>query len=148
MTRILSVLFAATLAVPAFADGHTGPGDPEAGEKQFGKCKTCHAIVSDSGEEIQKGGKVGPNLYGIIGQQAGSVEGFKYGDSLVEVGEGGLVWDATSLAEYIKDPRDFLRTTLDDKKARSKMAFKLKKGGEDIAAYLASVAPAPEAATN
>jgi cytochrome c len=145
MTRILSVLFATTLALPAFADGHTGPGDIEAGEKQFGKCKTCHSIVDDAGETIQKGGKIGPNLYGVIGRQAGSVEDFRYGDDLVKVGEEGLVWDAALIAEYVKDPKAFLAKTLDDKKARSKMAFKLAKGGEDVAAYLASVAPAPEA---
>jgi cytochrome c len=31
---------------------------------------------------------------------------------------------------------------LDDAKVRSNMSFKLRKGGEDVAAYLASVSPA------
>ena len=39
------------------------------------------------------------------------------------------------------DPRAYLREYLDDSKAKSKMAFKLRKGGEDVAAYLASVGP-------
>ena len=46
------------------------------------------------------------------------------------------------MAEYVKDPKAFLVETLDDKKARSNMAFKLRKGSEDVAAYLASVSPA------
>jgi cytochrome c len=46
------------------------------------------------------------------------------------------------LAAYMTNPTDFLRETLDDQKARSKMSFKLRKGGEDVAAYLASVSPA------
>ncbi|MEM9576974.1 MAG: cytochrome C [Pseudomonadota bacterium] len=144
MTRTLAALFATCIAAaPAFADGHGGPGDAAAGEKTFNKCKSCHMIVSDAGDEIVKGGRTGPNLYGVIGRQAGSAD-FRYGDDLVAAGEAGLVWDAANLAEYVADPRAFLRTYLDDSKAKSKMTYKLKKGGEDVAAYLASVAPAPE----
>mgnify|MGYP005993351169 CR=1 FL=1 len=120
-------------------------GDAAAGEKEFNKCKACHAIVDDAGEMIQRGGQIGPNLYNVVGRQAGSLEDFRYGDSLVEAGENGLVWDQASLAEYLKDPTDFLRTTLDDNRARSNMAFKLRKGSEDVAAYLASVSPDAEA---
>ena len=136
MKRFMAVIIMAASAFPAFADG-----DIEAGEKQFGKCKTCHSIVDDAGEAIQKGGMVGPNLYGVIGRQAGAYEDFRYGDDLVKAGEEGLVWDEALIAEYIADPKAFLVKTLDDKKARSKMAFKLPKGGEDVAAYLASVSP-------
>ena len=144
MTRTLAAIFAMSIvAAPALADGHAGPGDAAAGEKTFSKCKSCHMIVSDAGDEIVKGGRTGPNLYGVVGRQAGTAD-FRYGDDLVAAGEAGLVWDAANLAEYVVDPRAFLRTYLDDSKAKSKMAYKLKKGGEDVAAYLASVAPAPE----
>lgn len=144
MTRTLAALFAMSIvAAPAFADGHGGPGDAAAGEKTFNKCKSCHMIVSDAGEEIVKGGRTGPNLYGVIGRTAGTSD-FRYGDDLAAAGEAGLVWDAVNIAEYTTDPRAFLRAYLDDSKAKSKMAYKLKSGGEDVAAYLASVAPAPE----
>lgn len=134
MTRTLAALFAMTFAAaPAFAEG-----DAAAGEKTFNKCKSCHMIVSDAGDEIVKGGRTGPNLYGVIGRAAGSTD-FKYGKDLAAAGEAGLVWDAANLAEYTADPRAFLRTFLDDSKAKSKMAYKLKSGGEDVAAYLASV---------
>ena len=49
------------------------------------------------------------------------------------------------MAEYLVNPTDFLRTTLDDKKARSKMSFRMRKGGEDVAAYLATFSPEAEA---
>ena len=144
MTRSFAAIFALTFAAaPAFADGHGGPGDAAAGEKTFNRCKSCHMIVADDGTEIVKGGKTGPNLYGVIGRQAGSTD-FRYGDDLVAAGEAGLVWDASNIVEYSADPRAFLQAYLDDSKAKSKMSFKLKKGGEDVAAYLASVAPAPE----
>jgi cytochrome c len=96
-------------------------------------------IVSDDGTQIVKGGKTGPNLYGVIGRQAGTVEGFRYGADLVAAGEAGLIWDETLLAEFVKDPRGFLKTQLNSSKAKSKMSLKLKSGGEDIAAYLASL---------
>jgi cytochrome c len=143
MRLIYTAILATAFAAPAFAESHS-MGDAAAGEKEFGKCKACHSIVDDAGEMIQRGGQIGPNLYNVVGRQAGSLEDFKYGDSLVAAGEAGLVWDQASLSEYLKDPTEFLRTTLDDKKARSNMAFKLRKGSEDVAAYLASVSPDAE----
>ncbi|WP_299740201.1 c-type cytochrome [uncultured Roseobacter sp.] len=135
MIRTFAAIIALSFAAPAFAEG-----DAAEGEKTFNKCKSCHMIVADDGTEIVKGGKTGPNLYGVIGRTAGTAD-FKYGDDLVAAGEAGLVWDETNLAEYTADPRAFLRTYLDDSKAKSRMSFKLKKGGEDVAAYLASVGP-------
>ena len=142
--KYIITLAALMLAAPAFADSDMA-GDAAAGEKDFKRCKSCHAITDDAGEDIVKGGKTGPNLFNVIGRTAGSAEGFKYSKSLEEAGEKGLVWDTETLAEFIKDPKDFLKEHNDDKKARSKMTFKMKKGGEDIAAYLKTVSPdAPE----
>ena len=125
------------LSVPAFA-----AGDAAKGEREFNKCKACHMIQAADGTDIVKGGKTGPNLYGVIGRAAGSQEGFRYGESLAAAGEAGLVWDEENLAAYVQDPKAFLVEYNDDPKARSSMSFKLAKGAEDVAAYLASVAPA------
>jgi cytochrome c len=135
-TALAAALAALSLATPALAEG-----DAAKGEKEFGKCKSCHMVVSPDGTEIVKGGKTGPNLYGVIGRAAGSAD-FKYSASLKAAGEKGLVWDAASFATYTVDPGKFLKDYLGDDKAKSSMTFKLKKGGEDIAAWLASVAPA------
>ena len=123
------------LAAPVLADG----GDAEKGEKTFNKCKSCHAITTDSGEDIVKGGKTGPNLYGLPGRTAGTYDDFRYGDSIVAAGEAGLVWDEENFDKYVVDPRAFLREYLDDSSAKTKMTFKLKKGAEDVWAYLESV---------
>lgn len=124
-----------TLSAPAFA------GDAEKGEKEFKKCKACHAIIADDGTDIVKGGKTGPNLYGVIGRTAGTTD-FKNGDSLVAAGAAGVVWDEANLVAYLADPKAFLVEKTGDAAAKSKMSFKLSKGGEDLAAYLASVVPA------
>lgn len=132
-TRFLALAAALTLAGPAFAEG-----DAAKGESDFKKCKACHMIVADDGTEIQKGGKTGPNLYGVIGRAVGSTD-FKYGDSIKALGETGLVWDEAELAAYITDPKAWLQDKSGDAAAKSKMTFKLTKGQEDMAAYLASV---------
>lgn len=129
-------------AAPLFADGHAS-GDAEAGENVFKKCKSCHAIIADDETVIQKGGKTGPNLYGLYTRVAGSAEGFKFGNDIVAAGEGGLTWDEASFVSYVADPKKFLAETLDNKKAKSRMSFKLKDAEDaaDLWAYLVSVGP-------
>ena len=136
--KLFPLLAASALmaAAPAFA------GDIEAGEKDFKKCKACHMVVSADGEEIYKGGKTGPNLYGVIGRVAGSDDGYKYGDGLKDAAEAGFVWTEDAIAAYVADPKAWLSDN--GYTAQSKMSFKLKGGGEDVAAWLASVGPAAE----
>ena len=127
------IVAAALLSSPAFA------GDAAKGEADFKKCKSCHAITATDGTEIVKGGKTGPNLFGVIGRQIGSVADFKYGDSIVAAGADGSVWDEASLVAYVVDPAKWLQDKTGDAAAKSKMTFKLAKGGEDMVAYLATL---------
>jgi cytochrome c len=127
------LLVAALLATPAAAQ------DAAKGEAEFRKCKSCHMIEAPDGTAIVKGGKTGPNLYGVIGRPVASTD-FAYGDSLKAVGASGKVWDEASLAAYVQNPTEWLKTATGDAAAKSKMTFKLAKGGADVAAYLASVA--------
>lgn len=134
MNRILATAIVGLLALPVYAEG-----DAEAGKKAFNKCKSCHLIADPAGEVIVKGGKTGPNLFGISGRTAGTYEGFRYGDSIVAAGENGLVWDEETFVAYSQDPKAFLKEYLDDTSAKSKMTFKLKSGAEDVYAYIISV---------
>lgn len=136
-----AAIASAFLVAPAFADGHAS-GDAAAGEKVFAKCKSCHMIVDDEGTAIQKGGKTGPNLYGIFGRVMGGVEGFRYSKGLAALAETGATWDEASFTEWSKDPSKYLTAQL-GKKNRSKMSFKLKDADDkaNIWAYLVSVGP-------
>lgn len=131
---IIAALATLSMAAPAFA-----AGDAAKGEADFKKCKACHSIIGADGTEIVKGGKTGPNLFGVVGRAAGAVEDFKYSDVMKEAGEKGLVWSEESLVSYLPDPSKFLEEFSGDEKGKSKMTFKLAKGAEDMAAYLATL---------
>lgn len=133
--KTLSLIAALTLfAAPAFA-----AGDATKGADDFKRCKACHSIVAPDGTAVQKGGKTGPNLFGVIGRKVASVPDFKYGDSITAAGAKGLVWDEPMVAAYVTDPTAWLKEQTGDEKAVAKMTFKMATGGEDIAAYLASI---------
>jgi cytochrome c len=139
MTKLIrlaaqAALLGAALGAPALAQ------DAAAGEEAFKSCKTCHSIVAPDGTEIQRGGRTGPNLYGVVGRPVASDPDFRYGDSLAALGATGAVWDQASLAAYTADPAAYLKSALGDDGAKSKMSFKLGQGNADVAAYLASVA--------
>ena len=114
-------------------------GDAAKGEAAFKQCQTCHAVVDDAGTTLAgKGSKTGPNLYGVIGRPVASLD-YAYGDSIKAVGATGAIWDEATLAAYLADPSAWLKEQTGDAAAKSKMSFKLAKGGEDMAAYLATL---------
>lgn len=136
--RIIMILAALALATAAQAEG-----DIDAGKKAFGKCKACHTVATPEGEVLFKGGRTGPNLYGIIGRPAASGD-FRYSKAMTAAGEAGLVWNEALLADFVTDPRGFMKAQGTD--GKTKMSFKLKKGAADVAAFLASIAPAQDLA--
>lgn len=150
MSRIATALAIATItAAPAFAESHMSEAAAYAAD-EFNQCAACHVIEDEDGNTIAgKRSKTGPNLYCVIGREAGSVPDFRYGKSIVEAGEAGLVWNEEEMTAYLLDPREYLREHLDDSKARSKMTYKVRKDGdmseEDVAAafaaYLAATCP-------
>ncbi len=123
------------LSAPAFAEG-----DAANGEALFNRqCSTCHVVENEAGEVLAgRAAKVGPNMYGVVGRTPGTYPEFEYGDSMVAYGETGVVWGEENLVAYLQDPTDFLRTALDDRRARGKMAFQLRdpQDAADVFAFL------------
>lgn len=136
---MIKTLQIATVAVALAAPAYSQSAD--AGEKVFKKCAACHQVGADAKN------KVGPILTGVIGRPAGSVEGYKYSKSMRAAGEGGLVWDQETVFDYLADPTKYLRSVLDNKKAKAKMSFKLKSDEKrtDVIAYLATFSTASAA---
>lgn len=148
MKRVLASLavLASVAAGPALA-----AGDAAKGEAAFKQCQTCHTVADADGKVLAgKGAKTGPNLFGVFGRQAGTYEGFKYGDSMVAAGAAGLIWDEATFTAYVQDPAAFLKERLGDKSAKAKMMFKVKnaEAAADLYAYLSQFSAAPAATTS
>lgn len=145
MKRFTLVAALSVLSAPAFADGHAATvGDAAAGEEQFNRqCVACHVVADASGEVLAgRNARTGPNLFGIAGRQIGAIEDFRYGDAIIELGEMGTVWTEESFVGYVQDPTGWLRETLDNRRARGKMAYQVRQEAEayDLYAYLATFA--------
>lgn len=154
----LGLAAAAALSMSAFASANAeeidraalvtaaaGFGDAEAGKKIFRRCTACHKV----GEGAKNG--VGPQLNGVIGRAAGSIEGYKYGTGIMEASEKALVWNNDTLLAYLADPKAYLIEFTGNKKAKAKMVFKLRKEDDrkNVISYLASFAEdGTAAATN
>ena len=128
---LATALAMAALTSPAFASTHIAQG-----ENDFKKCKACHTIANGD-DVILKGGRTGPNLFGVVGRVAGS-EDFKYSESMLAAGEAGLIWTEETIAAFAADPNGFLKEQTGDSKARSKMSLKMKDAA-NISAFLASL---------
>ena len=70
--------------------------DIAAGERVYTQCRACHQ-VGETAKNI-----IGPELNGLFGRKAGSVEGFSYSPANKN---SGLTWDEATFRDYIKDPR-------------------------------------------
>ena len=137
--RQIALAAALGMTLPA----HSGlAGDPERGERLFRDCTACHSVIDETGTARVRGGRTGPNLYGVIGRHAGSVPGFHYSPSMVGAGRRGLRWNEADFVVYVRDATAFLRDYLDDPDARGKMAYKLRDAGKarDVWAYLERIA--------
>ncbi len=147
MKFTIAAAAAMMVAVPALAQDIQVTGDAEAGEGVFRQCQTCHVVVDDSGETLAgRNAKTGPNLYGVVGRQAGTVEDFNYGDDMVAAGEQGLVWNEEDMSAYLQDPTGFLREYLDDSGARGKMTYRVRSEEDalNVIAYLHSLSEGGE----
>ena len=96
---VLGGAVVAALAMPAAAQ------DVADGEKQFKRhCGICHVAEKGSERRLQ-----GPNLFGLVGRKAGTVEGFRYSDANKN---SGLTWTPEVLDEYLLDPRKKIPGTI------------------------------------
>ena len=137
----MKILLSALAVTTLFSGQMAVAQDVATGEKIFKKCKACHTV----GEKARNG--VGPNLNDVVGRAIGSAEGYKYSKTFKAANAAGLVWDEASIAEYIANPKEYMKAALDDPKAKPKMAFKLKdeQQRKDVTAYVAGFSTAPAA---
>jgi cytochrome c len=111
------LLAAGVFTTPAFA-----AGDPVQGKAVFARCAICHNVEKDGGNGV------GPNLFGVVGSKAASVDGFNFSGPMKA---SGIVWNDDNLAKWIAGPAKMVPGT--------KMAFAgITSKGQiaDVIAYL------------
>ena len=106
-------------------------GDLAHGEKVFKKCTACHMIAA--------GGKnmIGPNLWSVIGRQAGVVSDYKYSKAMVAYGKE---WTFEEMNSYLIKPQAYVKGT--------KMAFaglRKEKDRASVILYMNSKSDSPKA---
>lgn len=118
-------------AGPEPVAGLLASADLEHGKKIFKKCLSCHS--ADKGAP----NKVGPALYGVVGNDIATVASFKYSSAM---GEAPGNWTYADLNQFLYKPKAYVKGT--------KMAFAGLKRAKDraaVIAYLRSQDDAPEA---
>ncbi len=72
--------------------------DAAAGERLWRQCASCHAL-----EEGKNG--TGPYLWGVVGRDKGSVDGFRYSAAMAAA-EGA--WTPENLDAFIENPKGYI----------------------------------------
>jgi S-disulfanyl-L-cysteine oxidoreductase SoxD len=125
-TAMAAIAFAVIFALSGTGQS-ANTQDLDAGKKVFRKCMACHAVGEDARH------KIGPHLNELMGRKAGSIEDYPYSPAMINAGKEGLVWNETTINEYVIKPKAMIEDT--------KMAFAgLKKQVErqNLLAYLKS----------
>ncbi len=92
----------ATVVANADAAGGAAVDLVAKGKAAFGVCSGCH--VAEAGEASA----AGPNLYGVIGRQAGALDDFGYSDALAG---SDITWDVASLDRFLANPTGYVPGT-------------------------------------
>ena len=87
-------------ADPAYAD-ISAKADAAAGEKTFGKCKSCHHIDGSNA--------TGPHLNGVVGRPRASVDGFAYSDGMSS--KKSDAWTPDLIYTFLKSPKAYVPGT-------------------------------------
>ena len=95
--RVWMIAVAALLAPAAYAQDAAPAPDGAALFRT--QCGTCHAL--QPGQVRQ-----GPNLAGVYGRKAGSVEGYKYSAGFADA---DWSWDEAHLDPYLTNPQSVIK---------------------------------------
>lgn len=102
-------------------DALLAAADPAKGEKDFGKCKSCHKLDGNDA--------TGPHLNGVVGRPIATAAGFAYSDAMKAHASDYPDWTPEALYHFLTNPKAEVPGT--------KMAFAGFKKPQDIADLVA-----------
>ena len=70
--------------------------DSGKGQKLFEECRACHALETGAKDTV------GPDLHGVIGRKAGTLDDFRYSPAMKR---SGITWTPQALEAYVADPQ-------------------------------------------
>ena len=153
MTLIAAMTLLGPGAAPAqdaAAPAAAPTGDEVAGEEHFQRqCISCHVVQDEAGEVLAgRNARVGPNLHGVVGREAGSYPDYDYSGLMEAYGATGAVWDEANFVAFVQDPTGHLRDATGETSGRSKMSYQVRdeQQARDLYAFLAQFSPEPRAA--
>lgn len=128
-------------AAPAGTADESAPGDAGAGgaetasladegRRYFNECAVCHTVKEGDANRI------GPNLFNIVGREAGQADGFAYSTAMAQ---SGIVWTEENLDAFLENPQNFMRG--------NRMAYVGQRNAERreaLIAYLKTLKPAAD----
>ena len=98
----LGLAASAVLVAPAYAQSTFDRVKVEAGETLFlSECRRCHAPGATDPS-------YGPQLDGVVGRRAGTVDGYAYSEALAG---SGIVWTPAALRAWMEDNDGFMPGT-------------------------------------
>ena len=123
----VALVLAGSLALVSWAAPASAQGDSDAGQTVFTqKCAACHTIEAGGAHHL-----LGPNLLGVVGRTAGTVEGWDFSPALQA---SKVVWNDENMNTWLTDPEAFASGTPMVMKVPDRFER------EDVIAYLQSVA--------
>lgn len=125
-STIMAASLVMTAASPLLAD-----------DARWRDCRTCHAVVAPDGTELVRGGRSGPNLFGITNAPLARDSGFRfYSENLRAAAQTGARWTEDNFIAYLTAPDQFLRDITGNPQAQSGMHVQLRSGAAELFRYL------------
>ena len=89
----------AEVAEPTYTEV-AATADAAAGEKVYGKCKSCHSI---EGKDM-----TGPHMNGVVGRARASIAGYTYSEAMASA---QTPWTGDELYAFLKAPKEYVPGT-------------------------------------
>jgi len=83
----------------------------EAGRALASLCLACHSIIQGEPNNGSPSGRgyVGPNLFGVVGREIASLEGYEYSEGFKKL--RGRKWTEQELYKYLRNPSSYAKGT-------------------------------------